>query len=199
MAVKFAELAADPGEITFEDYLKMPEMMERHEIIEGVLNMSPAPSDDHQLDLSELNDRVKSYVRSNDLGIVLFAPMDVTIRKLPKLNTRQPDLAFFSWATLGGKGREALREARERGVAPDLVVEILSPEETKRYLDLKLTDYASIGIPETWLANREAMTVEVMRLQSGVYVRTGLYGRGTRIVSQALPGLAITIDDIFAS
>src|SRR5258708_5462870 len=108
-------IVAPPHEINFEEYLQMPEMRVRYDIIDGELNMSPAPSDDHQWDLSDLNDILKVHAQLRDLGVVLFAPLDIIIRKTPRLTTRQPDIAFFSWQTIGGRGRTALREARKRG------------------------------------------------------------------------------------
>src|SRR5690242_6112634 len=88
-------------EITFEKYLRMEPTNLRHDIIDGVMVMSPAPNNQHQIDLSNLNDLVKDHVRQHDLGRVLFAPLDLIIRKLPKLTTRQPDLAFLSWEAIG--------------------------------------------------------------------------------------------------
>ena len=199
MAVQIAERpAVKPPEITFEEYLQMPEIRERYEIIDGVMIMSPAPSFDHQMDLSDLNDILKGYVRRNDLGLVLFAPFDLIIRKLPKLSTRQPDLGFFSWESIGGKGREALRAAKRRGVAPDLSVEILSQDQRKPYMDRKLADYAAIGIREVWLASREAMTVEVLTLSDSKFTRAGIYASGQRVLSTVLPNLEIGVDSIFS-
>src|SRR5258708_1174309 len=174
------------GEITFEDYLQMPEERRRYDIIDGVMIMSPAPSDVHQWDLSHLNDLIKAHVTSRDLGVVLFAPMDLIIRKLPKLSTRQPDLAFFSWEAIGGKGLEALKAARRRGVSPELSIEILSPDQSKAYMERKLKDYLAIGVREIWLASREAKTVEVLVLEEGAYLCAGLYTSGQRVISTVL-------------
>jgi Uma2 family endonuclease len=194
------ELAPPPkvGEITFEDYVELPEILDRYDIIDGVMIMSPAPSLDHQMDLSDLNDILKDFVRKHDLGLVLFAPFDLIIRKLPKLTTRQPDLAFFSWETIGGKGREALRAAKQRGVGPDLSVEILSPNQSKAYIERKLRDYAAIGIQEVWLASREAITVEVLNLVGAEYARSGHFASGQRVVSGVLPELIVEVNSIFA-
>jgi Uma2 family endonuclease len=123
--------------------------------------------------------------------------MDLIVRKLPKLTTRQPDLAFFSWESIGGKGIAALNAARKRGVAPDLAVEILSRGQNKLRMQPKLRDYASIGIREVWLASREAMSVEVLTLKGSEYVRTGLYGTGQKVNSTVLPGLILIVDSIF--
>ena len=198
MAIQLPPRPPGFGEITLEDYLQMPEMRQRYDIIDGELIISPAPSFDHQLDIADVYDIIKAFVTKHDSGIVLFAPFDLIIRKLPKLTTRQPDLAFFSWEAIGGKGRGALRAAKRRGVAPDLSVEILSPDQSKAYTERKLADYAAIGIREVWLASREAMTVEVLGLAGSEFARAGTYSSGERVTSTVLPALEIEVSSIFA-
>jgi Uma2 family endonuclease len=160
--------------------------------------MSPSPTEEHQWELAELYDHVKAFVRQHRLGVVLFAPLDVIIRKTPKLQTRQPDLLFYSWTRLGPERRKALRHALLNGPGPDLAVEILSPEERGRYLERKLEDYVSIDVLEVWLLEPEKVTVEVLRLANGRYERVGLYGKGEALASPVLPGFTLAVDLIFA-
>ena len=197
MAIQLPRPPRDLGEITFETYLQLPENRQRYDIIDGVMNMSPAPSDVHQWDLAHLYDLLKAHVAAGDLGVVLFAPLDLIIRKSPKLTTRQPDLAYFSWESIGGKGLEALKEARRRGVAPALSVEILSPDQSKAYMERKLRDYAEISIREVWLVSRETKTVEVLVLEGNEYVCSGVYDSGQNLVCKVLSGLEIGVDSIF--
>jgi len=56
------------GEISFEDYLQMPEERRRYDIIDGVMIMSPAPSFDHQMDLADAYDLIKAFVETVILG-----------------------------------------------------------------------------------------------------------------------------------
>lgn len=51
-------------------------------------------------------------------------------------------------------------------IAPDLVVEVLSPSEVKSDLQEEVEDYRRIGVREGWLVNLEAETIEVLRLTS---------------------------------
>jgi Uma2 family endonuclease len=46
-------------------------------------------------------------------------------------------------------------------------VEVLSPANTRREQQEKLEDYASLGVPEVWIASPEARTVEVLLLAEG--------------------------------
>jgi Uma2 family endonuclease len=62
--------------------------------------------------------------------------------------------------------------------APELVVEVLSPANTRSERAGKLRDYESLGVPEVWVVSPEALTVEVLLLQDGRLVTTTLLQQG---------------------
>jgi Uma2 family endonuclease len=81
---------------------------------------------------------------------------------------------------------------------PDLVIEILSPTNTRRDLDEKIEDFRSIGVRECWIVSPEALTVEVMRLSAEGIQPLAIFGTGRTVRSQALEGLALPVAEIFA-
>ncbi len=184
--------------ITYADWLKMPRATQPHEILDGELIMAPAPSSTHQWLLGRIHFHLFQYSVATGTGMVLASPIDVIIRKEPRLRTRQPDLLYLNAERTGVHGPDDLEEMPAIEIAPDLVVEMLSPKERRRTLTGKLEDYAALGALEAWLVSRESETVEVLRLQSGAYARTGLYGRGDVVSSSVLPDLNLAVDDIFA-
>src|ERR1700749_3191735 len=99
-------LATD-RELTFEEYMATPETMLRHEVIDGVIVMSPSPTYRHQDILFNLGQDVKTHVKLHQLGMVSTPPADVLIRKRPKLRVRQPDLMFIA------RGRMSRDEVRK--------------------------------------------------------------------------------------
>lgn len=183
--------------ISYEEYLQMPEINLRYEIIDGEMIMSPAPTSEHQWFLSNLFIEIRQFVKRKKLGVVLPAPLDVLIRKSP-LKTRQPDVLFLSTERTGIKGRDELKDMPVIEVAPDLVVEILSPSDRSTVLQGKLQDYARIGAQECWLISSEAETVEVLRFTPAGIMRVNLYGSGDTLRSDLLPGFKMKVDDIFA-
>jgi Uma2 family endonuclease len=80
---------------------------------------------------------------------------------------------------------------------PELVVEILSPSNTRADLDVKLADYWSIQVQECWLVAPEARTVEVLDRAASGFERTGLYGMGDVIVSHVLPELRLRVASLW--
>jgi Uma2 family endonuclease len=183
-------MTADLKHLTYEAYLALPEMKQRYSIVDGELVMAASPTPDHQTVVLELSSTLNSFVREHRLGRVFLAPLDVVIRRDP-LRTRQPDLMFISNARRYIIGLQVI----EGG--PDLVIEVLSPANTRRELEEKLRDYQAIGVREAWIIGPQGRTVEVLQLSQEHSERSGLYGLGDAIVSQVLPELHLTVNEIF--
>ena len=81
---------------------------------------------------------------------------------------------------------------------PNLVVEILSPSNTRSDVDDKLSDYGRLGVDECWLVSPEARTVEVLRLDQQILSRTTLHGHGDQVQSDVISGLSLAVGDLFA-
>lgn len=176
--------------LTYADYLSLPEMKARYSIIDGALVMDAAPTPDHQRVVQRTFVRLDSFVHERQLGTVFLAPLDIVIRRDP-LRTRQPDVMFISNARRYIIGQQVI----EGG--PDLVIEILSPTNTRQELEEKLRDYQSINVREAWIVATQGQTVEVLQLSPERIERLGLYGLGDLIVSQVLSELQLTVDEIF--
>lgn len=198
MRLTLEEAARTGKPISWDEYLCTPLTRRRYDIVDGVVYMSPAPTSYHQGLIFRLCRLLDDHVTAQRLGLVLPAPVDVVIERGARVKARQPDALYLSRARSGVRRLRDLQGMPQINVTPDLVIEMLSPDEPRRTLDGKLRDYASIGVPEVWPISSEAQTVEVLRLESGLYVRSGLYGVGDVIVSNVLPGLNLGVDTLFA-
>ena len=183
-------MTMDLKHLTYQQYLDLPEMKARYSIVDGELVMAVAPTTKHQRCILELALKLTPVVREHRLGEIFIAPIDIVIHRDP-LRTRQPDLLFISNARRYIIGRQVI----EGG--PDLVIEILSPSNTRRELEEKLQDYQTIGVREAWIVATQGQTVEVLQLSAGGIERSGLYGLGDTIVSQVLPDLRLAVAEIF--
>ena len=183
-------MSIDLKRLTYDAYLAMPEMKQPYSILDGELVMAAAPNPSHQAIVIEVALQLVPFVRERQLGRVFVAPLDVVIRREP-LRTRQPDVMFI------GQERRFIIGPQVIEGAPDLVIEVLSPTNTRQELQGKLDDYRTIGVREAWAVSPEARTVEVLQLASGAMQRLGLYGLGDLLASQVLPDLRLTVDDIF--
>lgn len=175
--------------LTYEDYLKSPEIKQRYDIIDGEMIMAPSPNLRHQQVLGELFMQVHQFVSEHGSGETLFAPLDVVVQREP-LRIRQPDLLFVS-----NERANILGQIVEG--APDLVVEVLSPGNTRGEMESKLADYARLGVKECWLVSPEARTVEVLKLNDGNWQRASLSGVGDQVSSDVLQGLELEVSQLF--
>jgi len=181
-------MTTQPKLITYQDYLAGPEIKQRKEIVDGKLIMF-GPMRPHQIVLGNVYRPVWAFVDENGMGEVLMAPSDVIVQRDP-LRVRQPDIEFTS-----NERAYILGDRIEGG--HDLVVEILSPSNTRAYVAEKLADYAGINVRECWLIALNTRTVEVLHLEDGQWRTAYTRGEGEILESAVLPGLELDIAGLF--
>lgn len=177
------------GEWTYEDYLALPDDGTRYEIIEGVLYVVNAPNSDHQTVVTEVSAELRDFIKKEQLGRVLVAPFEVHLSS--RSRPVQPDVLFVR-----AERWPAERIAYFEG-APDLVVEVISPSSVRMDRVVKFTAYEAAGVPEYWIVNPHARTVEVFTLSSGEYALLGEYTNEEVIQSAVLAGINLVASTLF--
>jgi len=137
---------------TREMVLALPDDRNRYELFDGELLVTPAPSGLHQLAVVRLYDVVAPYVRANHLGETMVSPADLA---LGGEQLSQPDLFVVP----------GLPADRSWNGFPDpiLVIEILSPSSARADRITKRRRFQRAGIPEYWVVDLDARTVERWR------------------------------------
>lgn len=152
--------AAEPrSRLTYDDLILFPEDGNRHEIIDGVHYMSPAPVPYHQVLSRELLVQLYAAFQSSGLGEVFSAPLDV---QFTENDVVEPDLIVVL------KDNPIVTDSRIIGV-PDLLIEILSPSTSSRDRNLKKRLYESAGVSEYWIVDPDQKVVQQYQLQQQVY------------------------------
>ncbi|MGG7661535.1 Uma2 family endonuclease [Dyadobacter sp. BHUBP1] len=183
------------GTYTYADYL-LWQFKERVELIKGrIFKMSPAPNTSHQLISSKLQGNL--FVHLKDKSCYLFsAPFDVRLFDTKKsafvnrdiYTVVQPDLCVVC-------DKNKLDEKGCLG-APDLVIEILSPGNSKKEVDNKFDLYQESGVKEYWIVQPVDQNVFIFTLSdSGVFV--GLKPATEQLRSAIFPELSIDLKEIF--
>ncbi len=175
------------GNLTYEEYIKLPEGAP-YQLIGGELVMEPAPETYHQTISIKLTLQLANYVEKNDLGTVLYAPVDV---HLNQRNVYQPDLLFIS------KERSHIIETKNINGVPDLVIEILSASNAYYDLRKKYKVYEQCGVKEYWIVDPEEKSVQVYMLESGRYILQQEVTEQGQVTSSIIPGLIVEIEEIF--
>jgi Uma2 family endonuclease len=179
------------SKLTYDEFQTLPrDGSKRFELIEGEVFMTPSPNTKHQIAAGNLHLALETFVREKKLGRVFFAPYDVVFSEWTAL---EPDLLFIR------KDRyPIITDANVRG-APDLVIEILSPRRKAYDRETKLRVYEAGGVLEIWYVDPEERTVEILNLGlDGRYAFTARLSGNAAIVSKALPGVALRVDEVFA-
>jgi Uma2 family endonuclease len=187
----------DTKHLTYADYLLSPTIRQRYDIIDGEMVMAAAPTGRHQRIIGKLYRVLDTYLQTTRRGMVLFAPCDILIQRDP-LRTRQPDLFVFLSGRSDVGDLDALLDQPVLEVAPDITVEVLSRNETRRMRTDKLADYQRIGVKECWMVSPQGQTVEVLQLSGHSRQTVGIYGVGMRLHSELLEAFELLVDEVFA-
>ncbi|MBI1723138.1 MAG: Uma2 family endonuclease [Gemmatimonadetes bacterium] len=132
----------------------LPDDGNRYEVVDGELLVTPAPRRLHQYAVIHLAAALLDYVRGADIGVVLTSPADI---ELDPHGMVQPDV--FVEGLVGG------RPARDwnTGAPLLLVVEVVSPSTARADRTIKRRRYQRAGIPEYWIVDPDARTIERWR------------------------------------
>ncbi|HUE69886.1 MAG TPA: Uma2 family endonuclease [Pirellulaceae bacterium] len=170
-----------PGMATEEDALKEPVC----ELIDGIL-VEKATGAYESLLASLLITEINNYLATNPIGFVTGE--QGPYRLLPR-RMRVPDVAFVCWDRLPAR---KLPRGQVLSVAPDLVVEILSPSNTKKEMEKKLKEYFKAGVRLVWYVDPEKRTAEVFTSPADV---EQLDAEGILDGRDVLPGFKLKIKD----
>lgn len=177
---------------SYADYL-LWRFKERVELIKGkILKMSPAPSRKHQEISRNINRVLDQYFYGQKCKLY-YAPFDVRIPRQSSddkevFTVVQPDLCVVcDESKLDDKGCIG---------APDLIVEILSPGNSKREMKDKFELYQESDVREYWIVDPNQESVLIYILKNGEYI--GLKPVVDDVaISYIFPDLTVHTNDIF--
>ncbi len=183
-------LGPPQGQWTYDDYAAIPDDGTRYELIDGVLYVTPAPNMGHQNAVLWFGMYLRTHVQLAGRGVVLIAPFDVDLDA--GRTVVQPDVLVVL-----EEHRSVLTAARAVG-APDLVIEVSSPSTASHDRRRKMDTYGRAGVREYWIADPNAASVELLRLEGQEYVSAGVFRGGAVLPSLVLPELPVRVEQFFA-
>jgi Uma2 family endonuclease len=132
------------------------------ELISGNLYMSPSPTRNHQLIVQRLFRAIADFIEPGSLGEAYIAPFDVFLYE--HSNAVQPDLLFVKQENMSIIKPDAVHGT------PDLIIEILSPSNTKHDLVRKRDLYEKFGVKEYWVIDPDTKETTGFILKDGIFV-----------------------------
>jgi len=183
----------DPnGTYTYADYL-LWQFSERVELLRGKIRQMSAPNRRHQA----ISRRIQHFL-SNALwksSCELYdAPFDVRLTRTRNdkevTTVVQPDLCVIC-------DRSKLDDRGCNG-APDLIVEILSPGNSRIEMRDKFELYQEAGVLEYWIVSPTEKTIQVWKLnEQGYYIGLPPVVEGDLLGTPIVPNLEVNVTEVF--
>jgi Uma2 family endonuclease len=181
-------MATTSKTLNYEEWLTLPEVEGLEEVVNGEIRKMPPNKWNHTRVVEALARQLRARLNPEATHVVTSV-FGLVVRREP-LALRVPDLAVF----------HADRVVEHDGYIhspPELVVEVLSPANTRSERAEKLQDYESLGVPEVWVVSPEAQTVEVLRLNENGRLATTLLLREGLLKPTRFPEASVDIAAIW--
>ena len=175
--------------LTAADLLRLGGQGVRGELIRGVLCETMPTGELHGKIVTRLVGALFSFVEPRGLGTLFASDSGVWLERDPD-TVREPDIAFTSVEKLP-------LDAWNTGYAemvPDLVVEIVSPSDSRREVHDKAHMWLSHGVRLVWVVHPETRTIDIYRPVEAVVtlgVQDALDGM------DVLPGFSCSVSAVF--
>lgn len=173
--------------LTYADYVTWPDD-ERWELIDGeAYNMTPAPSVRHQKIANNLNILLSTHPKKRAECFVGIAPTDVVFSDPDVV---QPDVFVVC-------DEDKITEPNIQG-APDLIIEVISPNTALKDKREKKALYERYGVREYIILDPTDQYVERFVLEEGsVYGKGEIFGPKEILNLVSLEGIEIPLWEVF--
>ncbi len=182
-------MAVEPKLMTAAELERLPDDGQRHELVRGELRTMAPASSHHARTTSRFDRSLGNHVEAHDLGEVLTGDPGFLLTVNPD-TVRAPDVAFIRrdrWDAV----------TQERGFwigAPDLAVEIISPNDLYTEVEEKVADLLQYGTPLVLVVNPWRQTVAAHRPGQPVQIYSG---DDVLQADDIVPGWKLPLRDLF--
>jgi Uma2 family endonuclease len=174
--------------ITAEELARLPDLGSCELVNGRIVHLSPAQPL-HGYYEGTIGVPLANYAMASGRGRAIFGEAGLWTGRNPD-TVRGADFVFISherWARRNPKGF--------LDVAPELVVEILSPDDRRGEVMEKLQEYLAMGVDLVWLVDPEERYVLAYR---GSLFEVERFGEGDTLADkEILPGFSLPVTEIF--
>ncbi len=183
-------MIANPPQVTPEDLLCLPDDGRSYELLDGELRERAVSTESNYLS-GEVHFYVRLFVRSGFPGWAF--PHDTPFRCFADDpdRVRKPDAAFIAFSRLTA---EQYRRPGFCTVVPDLVAEVISPNDLATNVEAKRDEWLDAGVRTVWIIDPLARTVRVHQADGGYAF---LRETGTLAAPDVLPGFSLSVAELF--
>jgi len=182
-----------PSQVTLtpEDLLALPDAV-NYELVDGQLVERAVGFESSEI-AARIIILLGTFLRGKHLGRLAGADGSYQCFPDSPKKVRKPDVSFIRTGRL-------VNDRSPQGhcpIAPDLAIEVISPEDIADDLEEKIVEYLNVGVPLIWIVSPTARNVRVLR--------SALHGGGVVLTStdtitgeDVIPGFSCTVGEFFA-
>jgi Uma2 family endonuclease len=186
--VTSATSPTDARPITGEELASMPDLGPCELVLGRIVEMSPTGGEHGRVE-ANFCVALRSFVQPRKLGKVLVGEVGIFTHRGPD-TVRGADVVFIS-----NERYDRLKSRRKfLDVPPELVVEVLSPDDPASELTRKLREYFEAGVRLVWIADPDAQCVRAHRSPADV---RELRGSDRLTGDDVLPGFEVEVATLF--
>lgn len=172
--------------LTLEEFLALPEADINYEFVNGQAVPKVSPKEFHSMLTFALTTLLTQWSKQRGRVRLEWA---IALKRQGEDWSPVPDVTYISY--------ERLPASRKRNeacpVPPELVIEIISPDQTIKDFADKAKDYFNAGVSQVWIVDPEAISIRVFYSDGS----NKIYTDTTPILDALLPGLELTARQVF--
>ena len=175
--------------LTGEDFWRLgEEHIEHAELVAGRILKGMPTGHEHGDIEATIAALLLMFVRQAKLGKVMSSEVGLYTHRAPD-TIRATDVLFISTDRYAKVTSGSFLD-----VAPELIVEILSPDDAWRMVDKTLREYFAAGVLLVWIVKPESRTITAYRSMTDVRE----FGESDTLPGdEVLPGFAIQLSEVF--
>jgi Uma2 family endonuclease len=174
--------------LTAEEFLLQPQPLDgsRQELVRGEIVTMPPPMMPHGVACANVVRKIGVFIDAGQGGTLACNDAGIITERGPD-TVRGPDVSYWS--------KERLKEvpAGYSEIAPDMLVEVLSPGNTTKQIRAKLREYFIKEVRLVWVIAPEDRTLTIYRCADEGRV---LHESATATGEDVLPGFTCRVGDL---
>ena len=179
--------SSPPSLITGEELAAMGDIG-RTELVKGeIIYLMPTghPHGFYEVNLATF---LNVFVRTHKLGRVLGGEVGIYTHRQPD-TVRGADVAFISHERLAQVQSKSFLD-----VCPELIVEVMSPDDTWSEVHEKLEEYLAVGAQLIWVVDPRRQRLHIYRSLTDLEILTA---QDTLTGGEVLPGFQVPVAELF--
>jgi Uma2 family endonuclease len=182
-------MATVPKPLTLDEFLKLPEEKPALEFADGEVTQKVSPRGQHSVLQDSLCEILNGFARPKRLALA-FPELRSSFSGV----SRVPDVSVYRWERIPRDFRG--RVANDFVEPPDLVVEVVSPDQRVNTLVRRCLWFVSHGVQVALLVDPDDESVLLFRPNT---IPRALVGDDRIEVDEILPGFAFAVAELFAT